>query len=175
MGLDPARDETMITCPPRWTRWGSAARVRRKTAVRFVPMTVSQPSSVVSATVERAPTPALLTRICRPPKQSTAAATAPSQAEASRRSPAKAMPRAPTVSISSTSEFELGGRARDDGEARPLAGKGEGDRPADPPAGPGDESGSVADLHAGEYRARPSGGFAPTRGPGPQRGPGTGG
>src|SRR6266571_4285451 len=99
MGFVPASDEIMNTWPPCRVRWGRAARVRRKTAVRFVPRIRSQVSSVVSARLPKAPTPALLTSTCRPPWAATAPSTAPVLTLASVRSPAKATARAPPSRI----------------------------------------------------------------------------
>src|SRR5262245_46846545 len=104
IGFCPANEETMNTWPPCFARWGSAARVRRKTAVRLVLKMRSHSTSVVSATGAIPPTPALLTRMRSPPPLPTAAATAASQASASCRSAAKACARPPACSISRTSE-----------------------------------------------------------------------
>src|SRR6266446_1523367 len=90
----------MNTWPPCRVRWGRAARVRRKTAVRFVPRIRSQASSVVSTRLAKPPTPALLTRICRPPWAATAASTARAQTAASVMSPGKATARAPPARTS---------------------------------------------------------------------------
>src|SRR6266496_197474 len=126
----------MNTWPPCRVRWGRAARVRRKTAVRFVPRIRSQVSSVVSARLAKPPTPALLTSICRPPWAATAASTARVQIPPSVRSPAKATAGAPPARTS---------RATDSIS--------EAVRATDAPARPGDEGGRPPDLHdPGEYR-----------------------
>jgi hypothetical protein len=55
IGFRPARDETIRTWPPLPARWGSAARVRRKAAVRFVPRTLSHSSSACRPGWRRGP------------------------------------------------------------------------------------------------------------------------
>src|SRR3989442_11171037 len=90
----------MNTGPPCRVRWGRAARVRRKTAVRFVPRIRSQVSSVVSARLPKPPTPALLTSTCKPPWAATAASPARVQTPPAVRSPPKATAGAPAARTS---------------------------------------------------------------------------
>jgi hypothetical protein len=144
MGFFPAREDTITTCPPRCTRWGRAARVSRKAAVRFVPRTASQSSS---PEVREDPG-----RHCYQDLQAPEAVDGGSDGAGAGGRAAEVSGEGHTAGSDGLDlpdeGVELGSGPGDDGQPRALAGEGQRDRPADAPAGPGDECGRVADLHA---------------------------
>ena len=115
-----------------------------KTPVRLVSMTSDHCAGVMSATLAKMPTPALLTRMSRPPKRATVAATTRSMSASAGHRPGASRPRRDRRSRDAGERRQTGLVAPGDGDVDALRHERARDRQSDTTRPAGDDGGLLA-------------------------------